>query len=89
MGGVDATFSGNDVHATNWTNPVGPATVFTDYNAGSAFYIPYNGKIVVENNTFDCASSQFEACVLSTVLPQTVLTNNQISAAGRAQSAYM
>jgi hypothetical protein len=81
VGGVDATFSGNDVHATNWTNPRGIPTAFSDYNAGGNFYIPYNGQIVVENNTFDCATPNLSVCVM-TVLPQTTLTNNQISAAG-------
>ena len=85
MGGVDATFSGNDVHATNWTNPSGIPTVFTDYNAGNDVYIPYNGQIVVENNTFDCAATNLLVCV-ATTLPQTVLTNNRIFAAGQAHN---
>jgi hypothetical protein len=81
VGGVDMTFSDNDLHATNWTNPAKLAALFSDWDAGGTWYMPYNGNIAVENNTFDCAAPNLSVCVM-TLLPQTALTNNQISVSG-------
>jgi hypothetical protein len=80
-GGVNATFSGNDVHVSSWNNPAGLPALFSDYYAGNSFYVPYNGQILVENNTFDCGASALDYCVYSS-LPQTALSNNQITATG-------
>jgi hypothetical protein len=87
VGGVDAIFSGNDVHGGS-SNPNGLPTLLTDYNAGTSFYLPYNGQISVTNNVFDCSTPTLGYCVY-TLLPETILTNNQVSVSGSRTIGFM
>jgi hypothetical protein len=80
VGGVDAVFTGNDVHGGS-SNPAGIPNLFTDYDAGSALYVAYNTNITVSGNVFDCSVASLAYCVRS-VLPGTVVMNNQASVAG-------
>jgi hypothetical protein len=80
LGGLDVTFSNNDVHGENITAGNGRGSLIMDAYAGSARYYTYVGGIQIKNNVIECVATG-SYCV-SMVVPDTVLSGNQIKTTG-------
>lgn len=86
LGGLDVTFSDNDVHGENITAGNGRGSLIMDVYAGLSSYWAYTGGIRITNNTIECVASG-SYCV-SLTGGDTVLSGNQIKTTG-ASSAIL
>ena len=75
LGGLDVTFSDNDVHGGNITGGNGRGSLIVDYY-GLSPYVAYVGGIQITNNVIECVASG-SYCV-SLGARDTVLSGNQI-----------
>lgn len=79
LGGLDVTFSDNDVHGGNLTGGNGRGSLIMDYYALSP-YVAYVGGIQITNNVIDCVATG--SYCLSLGARDTVLSGNQIKTTG-------
>jgi len=78
LGGLDVTFSDNDVHGGEITGGNGGGSLILDFN-GAAKYLGYEGGIQIRNNVIECVASG-GYCV-SVKVHDTMLSGNQIKTA--------
>jgi Pectate lyase superfamily protein len=80
LGGLDVTFSNNDVHGENIIAGNGQGSLIRDATAGSASYWTYVGGIRIKNNAIECVATG-SYCV-SIVVRDTLVSGNQIKTTG-------
>jgi hypothetical protein len=84
LGGLDVTFSNNDVHGENITAGNGQGSLIMDVYAGSLSYWAYTGAIRITNNVIECVGNGSYCVTLNG--SDTVLSGNQIKTTGASNA---
>lgn len=86
IGGLDVTFTNNDVQGGNITGGSGWGAMLADF-IGPAEYAPYVGRIRIVNNTFECQADG-DTC-LGIFGADTCVIGNRIRITGSARGMHV